>query len=146
MIFLDASAMIAILADEPANDLLLETIERSPGPIFVSPTSVFETVAGLARLKTVARHGHDAPTPRALFDEVEGIVRDMLADFEAIELIMDAETTRAALKAAREFGKASGHPAQLNFGDCFAYACASTNGLRLLFKGDDFGKTDIAAA
>ena len=38
------------------------------------------------------------------------------------------------------------HPAALNMGDCFAYACARANGAKLLFKGDDFGGTDIEAA
>jgi ribonuclease VapC len=44
------------------------------------------------------------------------------------------------------FGKSSGHPARLNFGDCFAYALAQTSHAPLLFKGSDFGHTDIASA
>ena len=54
-----------------------------------------------------------------------------------------AEIARAAY---RDFGKGSGHPAGLNFGDCFAYALAKATREPLLFKGDDFSKTDVAAA
>ena len=53
---------------------------------------------------------------------------------------------RIAREAYRDFGKGSGHPAKLNFGDCFAYALAKTTGEPLLFKGDDFIQTDIIPA
>ncbi len=49
-----------------------------------------------------------------------------------------------ALAAFARYGKGRGHPAQLNLGDCFAYAMAKNHGLPLLFKGDDFDQTDIA--
>ncbi len=52
---------------------------------------------------------------------------------------------RIARDAYRDFGKGSGHPANLNFGDCFAYALAKESGEPLLFKGDDFPHTDIVA-
>lgn len=54
-----------------------------------------------------------------------------------------AELARAAY---RDFGKGSGHPAKLNFGDCFAYALAKSAGEPLLFKGSDFTHTDINSA
>jgi ribonuclease VapC len=53
---------------------------------------------------------------------------------------------RIAREAYRDFGKGSGHAAQLNFGDCFAYALAKATGEPLLFKGNDFSQTDIACA
>jgi ribonuclease VapC len=56
------------------------------------------------------------------------------------------EQARISREAYRDFGKGSGHPAQLNFGDCFAYALAKVTGERLLFKGSNFTHTDIAAA
>ena len=56
------------------------------------------------------------------------------------------EHARIARAAYRDFGKGSGHPAKLNFGDCFAYALAKTTGEPLLFKGEDFNKTDIISA
>ncbi|MFX7988757.1 type II toxin-antitoxin system VapC family toxin, partial [Acinetobacter baumannii] len=57
--------------------------------------------------------------------------------------IGEAEAT-IAVEAQQRYGKASGHPAQLNMGDCFAYACARTNKARLLYKGSDFAHTDMA--
>jgi ribonuclease VapC len=53
---------------------------------------------------------------------------------------------RIAREAYRDYGKGSGHPAGLNFGDCFAYALARDLGEPLLFKGDDFRKTDVRPA
>lgn len=54
-----------------------------------------------------------------------------------------AEHARVAREAYRDFGKGSGHPAQLNFGDCFSYALARVSGEQLLFKGGDFSCTDL---
>ncbi|MEX2318331.1 MAG: type II toxin-antitoxin system VapC family toxin, partial [Bauldia sp.] len=53
---------------------------------------------------------------------------------------------RVAREAYRDYGKGSGHPARLNFGDCFAYALARDLNEPLLFKGDDFRHTDIKPA
>ncbi len=63
----------------------------------------------------------------------------------AVELVT-AEHAGIARQAYRDFGKDSGHPAGLNFGDCFAYALARTAGEPLLFKGNDFALTDLEAA
>jgi ribonuclease VapC len=57
-----------------------------------------------------------------------------------------AEQARIARQAYRDYGKASGHPANLNFGDCFAYALARVKREPLLYKGDDFGHTDVRPA
>lgn len=57
-----------------------------------------------------------------------------------------AEQARVARAAYRDFGRGSGHPAKLNFGDCFAYALARCADEPLLFKGDDFGHTDVEPA
>jgi ribonuclease VapC len=62
-----------------------------------------------------------------------------------VEAVTEAQA-RIAREAYRDFGKASGHPARLNFGDCFAYALAKVTGEPLLFKGDDFARTDIKPA
>ena len=63
----------------------------------------------------------------------------------AIEPVTEHQA-RIAREAFRDFGKGSGHPAQLNFGDCFAYALAKSTGERLLFKGSDFIHTDLVPA
>jgi ribonuclease VapC len=62
----------------------------------------------------------------------------------AIDAVTETQA-RIAREAYRDFGKGSRHPAQLNFGDCFAYALAKESGEPLLFKGGDFHHTDIAA-
>lgn len=71
---------------------------------------------------------------------------DLLDQFDiVIEPVTEAQA-RLARRAYRDFGKGSGHPAQLNSGDCFAYALAAERGEPLLFKGHDFSRTDIRAA
>jgi len=57
-----------------------------------------------------------------------------------------ARQAELAREAYRDFGKGSGHPAQLNFGDCFAYALAKVTGEPLLYKGRDFAHTDVASS
>jgi len=59
---------------------------------------------------------------------------------------LDESQAYVARQAYRDFGRGSGHPARLNFGDCFAYALARHRGEPLLFKGDDFGHTDVEPA
>jgi ribonuclease VapC len=69
--------------------------------------------------------------------------------FREADLIIEEVTeaqARIAREAYRDFGKGSGHPAGLNFGDCFAYALAKTTGEPILFKGDDFSRTDLSPA
>jgi len=72
---------------------------------------------------------------------------DKFLDRYAVELrSVDETQLRIARIAFDRFGKGRGHPARLNFGDCFAYALAKSLGAPLLYKGDDFAHTDIAAA
>jgi ribonuclease VapC len=71
---------------------------------------------------------------------------DLFIEEGAIELMpVTVEQVDSARRAWRRFGKGN-HPAALNFGDCLAYALASTTGEPLLFKGDDFARTDVEAA
>jgi len=81
--------------------------------------------------------------------------RDPIASRRLDDLLREAQVTiepvteaqaQMARQAYRDFGKASGHPAKLNFGDCFAYALAKAKNEPLLFKGNDFSRTDIAPA
>jgi ribonuclease VapC len=65
-------------------------------------------------------------------------------DLDAQEVAITPEIGRRALDAGATYGKAVGHPAELNFGDCFAYACAKQLGVPLIYKGDDFAHTDLA--
>jgi ribonuclease VapC len=59
---------------------------------------------------------------------------------------LDEAQARVARAAYRDFGKGSGHKAQLNFGDCFAYALAKALNEPLLYKGTDFSETDVRSA
>ena len=78
------------------------------------------------------------------------LLRRQLDEFiETAEIVVEPVTeqqARIAREAYRDFGKGSGHPAQLNFGDCVSYALAKTTGEPLLFKGNDFSRTDIRPA
>lgn len=72
---------------------------------------------------------------------------DRLVTDLRLEVVPVDEAQVAVARAAyRDYGKGSGHPARLNFGDCFAYALATTTGEPLLYKGDDFVHTDVTSA
>jgi ribonuclease VapC len=130
--FVDASALCAVLLSEPDADDLEAKLAAAPYRL-TSAVAVFETVRALMR-----ETNQDVPTVRAI------VAR--FIDAAEIDFIDIGEAEReAALDAMDRFGKGR-HPAQLNMGDCFAYACARTHGAPLLFKGDDFARTDIPKA
>jgi ribonuclease VapC len=127
---IDSSALLAILRGEPdalrhAQSIANVTSRR------ISAANFLETA--------IVIDGSRDPVASRRFDEliqIAGIVVESVTEKHA----------RIAREAYRDFGKGSGHPAQLNFGDCFAYALAKTTGEPLLFKGSDFIHTDLAAA
>lgn len=129
-LFIDASALVAMLVGEPDGLRHAAAIEADPDPIW-SAMSCWETVSALQN-----SYGMDAVKARS---EVEGAAADRPFRLVAIG---DREL-KVALDAYERYGKGR-HPARLNFGDCFAYACARTNNARLLYKGDDFARTDLA--
>ena len=130
MIFVDASALIAIITDEPDAGELADRLEAERLR-FCSALSVWETVAGLV-------HGHTFSVPSAR----EHVGRFLEAAHSEFVGIGEREFEIAA-DAYAQYGKGR-HPAALNMGDCYAYACAKANRAKLLFKGNDFSKTDIA--
>ncbi|MDF2115557.1 type II toxin-antitoxin system VapC family toxin [Roseiarcaceae bacterium H3SJ34-1] len=67
------------------------------------------------------------------------IVDAFVEDLGAEEMIISPEIGKQALTASATYGKSVEHVADLNFGDCFSYACAKVLGVALLYKGDDFG-------
>jgi ribonuclease VapC len=111
---------------------------------YFSPSSAFEATVAIARRKSVAERGDQAPTPPALIDQCQTIVMGFLAELKAIEIPLDTGIRELAIKAARDYGRYVGHPAKLNFGDCFSYACAKAYRVPLLYKGNDFSQTDMA--
>jgi ribonuclease VapC len=127
---IDASAIVAILTREPEADALIDRLEAAAGPI-TSAIAVFEATLGLCR-----KHHVSVEEAKADIDDFLRIAR--------IDIVsIGAEEASLALVAFARYGKGRGHPAQLNPGDCFAYAVAKHHGTRLLFKGEDFSQTDI---
>jgi ribonuclease VapC len=131
--FVDASAIVAILTREPEADMLTDLLEKADVPI-TSPIAIFEAALGICR----KRYGS--------VQEARQDVCDFLSAAR-IELVsITAKEAETALDAFSRYGKGRNHPAQLNLGDCFAYAVAKSHGASLLFKGNDFEKTDIDSA
>ena len=130
--FVDASAIVAILTRESEADKLADTIEKARTPI-TSPIAIFEATLGVCR----KRHAsvEEAEQDVGEFLELAGVRIEPITDKDA----------RTALAAFSRYGKGRGHPAQLNLGDCFAYAMAKNARTGLLFKGEEFDKTDSLA-
>ncbi len=126
----DTSALIAILRAEDDASVMAHAIEEAQTRR-ISAANYLETAV-------VVDASRD-PVASRRFDEL----------VQTAELRVEPVThdqARIARDAYRDFGKGSGHKAGLNFGDCFAYALAKSTGEPLLFKGDDFGHTDISPA
>lgn len=123
---IDSSAVIAILFGE-------EDAERFGAAIEADPTRLMSTATVLeASLVVESELGEEGA--REL---------DLLLLRAGIEtVVFNEEQLRVARHAFRVYGKGR-HPAGLNFGDCFSYALSRTSGEPLLFKGDDFAKTDV---
>lgn len=123
---LDTSAILAILLDEPEINTFSVAIERDPVRL-LSAASLVE-----ASLVVESRHG-----------EAGRRELDLLLQTVGIEIVpLDARQAEMARHAFRTFGKGR-HAAALNLGDCFSYALAQVTGEPLLFKGNDFSKTDV---
>jgi ribonuclease VapC len=138
-VFLDASAIVSILGREPGYEELEKRLAAARGPFFVSPLVKFEASVALARQKSKGRK----PSPellRQMSKAVEAFAEGIVAD----EIAISPEVGRLAIDASVRYGKAVGHVADLNFGDCFAYACAKSLGVPLFYKGNDFANTDLA--
>jgi ribonuclease VapC len=126
-VIVDTSALIAMLRQEHDAERYSKAIARA--------TSACLSAASYVELAAVIDGQGDPVLSGALDDllQIYGIEVAPLTEAQA----------RIARTAYRDFGKGSGHPARLNMGDCFAYALARDLGEPLLFKGDDFTKTDI---
>ena len=127
---IDTSALIAILRDEPEAVACATAIEAAVSRR-ISAANFVETA--------IVIDGSRDPIASRRFDD---LVREAQL---VIEPVTEAQA-RIAREAYRDFGRGSGHPAKLNFGDCFAYALAKSSGEPLLFKGNDFAQTDITVA
>lgn len=127
---IDTSAIVAILREEDQARRFAEAIEAA-SVRRISAATYVEVGAVI--------DGARDPVASRLVDE-------LLATAGIVIEPVTAAQARIARDAYRDFGNGSGHAAGLNFGDCFAYALARATGEPLLFKGDDFSQTDVAAA
>lgn len=141
--FLDASVIVAILGRQPGFEEIEKRLSVSDGAFFVSPLVTFEASVALARQKAFVAAPNTKPSP-ALLQQAELAVRAFVDDLDAQEVPISPEIGKQAINASVAYGKAVGHVADLNFGDCFAYACAKVLGVTLLYKGNDFAHTDLA--
>jgi ribonuclease VapC len=126
----DTSALISILRNEPDAIDYARAIEAAVSRR-VSAVNFVEAA--------VVIDGSRDPVASRRFDE-------LVATANLVVEPVTPEQVRIAREAYRDFGRGSGHPARLNFGDCFAYALAKFTREPLLYKGDDFAKTDLVRA
>jgi len=130
--FLDASAIVAIIARESDAATLTGRL-RGANELHTSPIAIYEAVLGLGRIGNTS------------IQDTEIVVGRFLEEAGAKIMSINAEIGRSAIAAFERYGRGR-HPAALNMGDCFAYACARNLDLPILANGDDFPQTDIAIA
>jgi len=126
---IDTSAIVAVLQEEPETGRFLARLEADPTRL-MSAASYLE-----AAIVIEDRFGYDGIRDLKLFLHEAGI------DIEPVTF----DQAELAREAYRRYGRGN-HPAALNYGDCFAYALAKATREPLLFKGDDFSRTDVAPA
>lgn len=107
-------------------------IESSQTPLSISPLTIYEATSVLASRQRIG------------VSDARRIVLHFAQLVDATNLSITPEIGEIALSALARYGKGRGHPAQLNFGDCFSYACAKFAGVPLLYVGSDFAHTDLA--
>jgi len=127
-LIVDSSAIVAICLEEPNHRIFIEKLLEAIAPKIAAPT--------LVELYIVIEARRDPSlTQRA---------DSMISYLEVVPF--DQELAEIARVAYRLYGKGTGHPAQLNFGDCFSYALSKRTGYPLLCAGNDFRQTDIRIA
>ena len=123
----DTSALVAILRDERDADSFKRALLVADVALLSAATFLEVAMVVDGRHDPVASH------------QLDNLLTHARIGIEPV----DEAQARVARQAFRDYGKGSGHPAKLNFGDCFTYALASVTGQPLLYKGDDFGHTDV---
>ena len=127
--FVDASVLVAMLLGEL--DAAIQTARlEDTDDLITSPVAIWEAVTALIRRDF---------SPEAAREEVMSLL-----DAARVRIVpIDARSSDFALQAYALYGKGL-HAANLNMGDCFAYACAKANSAQLFYKGADFAHTDLA--
>lgn len=126
----DSSALVAVLINEEDGDALSKVLD-GPQDVRMSAASYLETSIVIDKYRDAA---------------LSASLDDMIQDAQIIIEPVTVEQARIARQAYRDYGKGSGHPANLNFGDCFSYALARAKREPILFKGEDFIHTDLRSA
>lgn len=126
----DASAIVAMILEEEGHEALLEEMIEHDGKS-TSIVSAFESVMAFGR----------ATGRRA---EALDVVQEFLVQSGIAVSPTSGDLLGNLADAHVRYGKGSGHPARLNLGDCFSYATAKTEGVPLLYEGNDFARTDLA--
>lgn len=134
MIVLDASAIVSIMLEEADASMLSERLDTYETMRFASAVTIWEAACAVARTKAVAR-------TRGL-----ALVQEFVQTAGIEPVAPDMGITTLAIEAADRYGIGPGYPGILNLGDCFSYATAKYVRAALLFKGDDFGRTDVTPA
>lgn len=127
----DTSVLIAILRREAGYENHIWSLSNATGTLSISAATMVEAHVVAQRLK---------------FKGLEENLTELIRDHGIVVEPFAAAHVEIAATAHRTYGKGNGHPAQLNFGDCFSYALAKARREPLLFKGNDFAQTDIVAA
>jgi ribonuclease VapC len=131
MMFIDTSAVVAIVTGESDAPAMADAIAAT-GRCYTSPVVRLEATIVLATRLNIKPS--QAQTLFDAFKDEAGVV----------EIPVDAHIGALAIACFEAYGKGR-HPAQLNLADCLSYACAKSLGARLLFKGEDFAKTDVVS-
>jgi ribonuclease VapC len=129
-VIVDSSALVAILKREPDWRQFARALD-SADVARLSAATYVEISVVVQRLKNPA---------------LDGEIDELIEQFDIEVESLTAAQAKIARQAYRNYGKGSGHPAGLNFGDCFSYALARDKREPMLWKGDDFGHTDIRPA
>lgn len=129
--FIDSSVLVAILSDEEDAGEWAERIERSANCV-TSPLVVLEATMRLSTKLSLE------PV------EVGAVIAHFLSEAVIDIVPIEPADTAIAIDAFQRYGKGRGHPARLNLADCLSYACAKRFGAGLLYKGEDFARTDLA--
>ena len=132
MTLVETSAVVAVLLEEPEGPSLLAQMNNAERPVM---TVVGAVEAALSVGRAIKDHS---------------LSRELVSDFldkAGIEVVgIGGDLYDDVVRAYARYGKGTGHGAALNFGDCFSYAFARRAGTPLIYKGNDFAQTDIAAS
>lgn len=129
--FVDSSVVVAILSDEDDAEEWLERLRTAE----TKATSAVVMLESVMRLSSKLRI---EPL------RIESVVLRFFERFGIVISPIGAAECRLAIQAFSLYGKGRGHPTQLNLADCLSYACARNLNIPLLYKGNDFARTDMA--